>query len=119
MGLLDNIKGTIGSALGSVSVAALPGIINQVYPGGLPGLLNQLQSTGYGRQVDSWLGHGPNDPINGSDLEHVLGNEHVKQLEQKLGIPADQVLDTVAKALPGAVDKASPNGKMPAPTAGS
>lgn len=115
MGLFDSIKGAVGSALGSISASALPGIIEQAYPGGLSGLLQQLQQSGYGQQVQSWLGHGPNDPITADDLKGVLNNEHVKDIEAKLGIPADQVLAALAKALPDAVDKQSNEGNLDVP----
>ena len=116
MGLFDSIKDAVGGLIGSVNPDQVTGAINQVYPGGLPGLLNKLQQSGYGSQVSSWLGHGPNDPIDGQDLQNVLGSDYVKQLEQHFGIPGDTVADVLAKALPAAVDHHSPNGEL-APSA--
>ncbi len=112
MGLFDTVKGAIGGLMGSVDPDQVAGAVNKVYPGGLPGLLNQMQSSGYGAQVASWLGHGPNDPIDGQDIQNVLGNDHVKQLEAHFGIPAGAIADMLAKALPAAVDKHSPNGQL-------
>ena len=110
MGILDSIKG----ALGSVPVSALPGMIDKAYPGGLNGLLGQLQQTGYGRQVDSWLGHGPNEPITAQDLGKVLSNQQLQQMAQHLGIPADQILNKMSQILPAAVDQHSPDGQLQA-----
>ena len=112
MGLFDTIKGALGGIVGSINPDQVSGAINQVYPGGLPGLLKQLQESGYGAQVSSWLGHGPNDPIDGEDLRNVLGNDHVKALEERFGIPAGTVADVLAKVLPTTVDQHSPNGQL-------
>ena len=111
MSILDSIKG----ALGMVPVSALPGLIDKAYPGGLNGLLGQLQQTGYGRQVDSWLGRGANEPITAQDLAKVLSNQQVQQMAQHFGIPTDQVLAKLSQALPEAVDKNSPNGQLQTP----
>lgn len=112
MGLFDTIKGAVGGIIGSVNPEQVSGAINQVYPGGLPGLLKQMQESGYGAQVSSWLGHGPNDPIDGQDIQNVLGNDHLQALEQQFGIPAGTVADVLAKALPAAVDHHSPDGQL-------
>ncbi len=113
MSILDSIKG----ALGMVPVSALRGLIDKAYPGGLNGLLGQLQQTGYGRQVDSWLGRGANEPITAQDLAKVLSNQQVQQMAKHFGIPTDQVLAKLSQALPEAVDKNSPNGRLETPHA--
>ena len=117
MGLFDTIKGAVSGAVGSMTASQLPDLINQHYPGGLDGMLGQLQKSGYGQQVASWLGHGPNDPIDVDDLRGALDNEHVRQIADKLGLPADQVLGQLASALPQAVDKHSPDGQLQTPAA--
>ena len=119
MGLFDSIKSAVGEALGGASASALPGLVNQYYPGGLNGVLQQLQQNGYGQQVASWLGHGPNDPITAQDLEQALNNDHVKQVAEQMGLPYDQVLEGMAKALPQAIDQHSPNGQLQPPPAQS
>lgn len=116
MSLLDSIKGSLGGSVGQAAEAALPGLIERFLPGGLQMLLQRLQQSGYGAQVNSWLGRGPNDPITAQDLEKVLQNDQVRQIAQRLGIPADQLLAVLAKALPEAVDRHSPDGTLQAPT---
>ena len=59
-----------------------------------------------------WLGHGPNDPIDGQDIQNVLGNDHLQQLEAHFGIPAGTISEVLAKALPAAVDQQSSNGQL-------
>ncbi|WP_367651591.1 YidB family protein [Serratia marcescens] len=43
----------------------------------------------------------------------MLGSDTVKQLAARFNIPVDQLSQVLAQALPGAVDSASPNGKLP------
>lgn len=115
MGLFDTIKQAAGGMLGTMSASALPGLVNQYYPGGLNGVLQQLQQNGYGQQVASWLGHGPNDPITAQDLAQALNNDHIRQVAEQMGLPYDQVLQGMAQALPDAVDKHSPDGQLQTP----
>ena len=117
MSLFDTLKDSLGGLIGSSIAAALPDILAKVVPGGLQGLLDQLQRSGYGAQVNSWLGRDANQPITADDLSKVLGNEHVRQIAEKLGIPADQVLATLSKLLPAPVDQASPDGTLQTPPA--
>jgi uncharacterized protein YidB (DUF937 family) len=102
-------------SLGQMALKALPGLIQQVLPGGLNALLDQLRRSGYESQVNSWLGRGPNEPITAEDLQKVLDNQQVRDLATKLGIPVEQVFPTLAKALPDAVDQHSPNGQLQTP----
>jgi len=108
---------TLGGSLEQMALKALPGIIQQVLPGGLNALLDRLRRSGYESQVNSWLGRGPNQPITPDDLQKVLGNEQVRQMAEKLGVPVDQLFPTLAKALPEAVDHHSPDGTLQEPKA--
>lgn len=111
MSLLDSLSGP----LEQLAMKALPGIIQQVLPGGLNALTEQLRRSGYEEQVNSWLGRGPNQPITPDDLRRALDNEQVRQMAQKLGIPVDQLFPTLAKVLPATVDKHSPDGSLNEP----
>ncbi len=120
MSFLDNLKGAIGGAIGESGGAALPGLIENLFPGGLQALLNQLSQSGLGQQVNSWLGHGPNDPISVEDLRAALDNEQVRGIAAQLGIPLDTLLGQLATELPNAVDRQSPAGALePTPAGGS
>jgi uncharacterized protein YidB (DUF937 family) len=112
-----SLLNSLGGSLEQMALKALPGIIQQVLPGGLNALLDQLRRSGYESQVNSWLGRGPNEPITADDLRKVLDNEQVRQMAQKLGIPMDQLFPTLAKALPEAVDHNSPDGTLRSPAA--
>lgn len=108
---------SLGGSLQQMAMKALPGIIQQVLPGGLNALLDQLREHGYESQVNSWLGRGPNEPITAEDLQKVIGNEQVRAMATKLGIPVEQLFPTLAKTLPETVDQHSPNGELQPPKA--
>jgi len=98
-------------------VKMLPGVVNAVLQHtplkNLSGLLVALENTGLGKEVESWLGtQTQNLPISKDQLKGVLNDQQIQEFARKLGIPVDQVLDALAKALPDAVDKHSPTGKL-------
>jgi uncharacterized protein YidB (DUF937 family) len=118
MGLLDNLGlgGIASGVLGQVEAAAVPALISAVLGktnlGDLSGIVNQLQQGGLGTQVQSWLGNGANMPVSADQLRAALGNEHVREIAQHLGLPVDQALALLSQHLPDMVDKASPNGVL-------
>jgi uncharacterized protein YidB (DUF937 family) len=79
----------------------------------LSAIVAKLQQAGMGDQVKSWIGNGQNLPITADQLKQVLGSDVVRQLAAKYNIPIDQVSEVLAHQLPLAVDKASPDGKLP------
>jgi uncharacterized protein YidB (DUF937 family) len=124
MGLLDDLgsglKGAmgqvLGQAVGDIETNTLPAVLNQVLSktdlGSVGGLVAKLQESGLGSQVASWLGNGSNLPVSAEQLRAALGNEQVKQLADKLGLPTDKILSVLSAHLPGAIDQMSPDGKL-------
>jgi uncharacterized protein YidB (DUF937 family) len=114
MGLLDNLG--LGGVIGQVEAAAGPALISAVLAktnlGDLGGIVNQLQQGGLATQVQSWLGNGQNMPVSADQLRAALGNEHVREIAQHLGLPVDQALSMLSQHLPNMVDQASPNGEL-------
>ncbi|WP_457104855.1 YidB family protein [Methylobacterium sp. P5_C11] len=78
-----SLLNSLGGSLGQMALKALPGVIQQVLPGGLNALLDQLRRSGYENQVNSWLGRGPNEPITADDLRKVLDNEQVRHVQSR------------------------------------
>jgi uncharacterized protein YidB (DUF937 family) len=116
MGLLDSIiTSVLQGTMSNQQSQALPGALSQILSGsdlgGIGGLLAQLQRGGLDRQVASWLGSGTNMPVSPHQLQSALGDDHTQQIGQSAGIPIDQ-LKMLAQALPGAVDRMSPNGVL-------
>lgn len=116
MSFLDGVKGSLGGLLDKAGAAALPLLLEKVFPNGLQGILNQLNDSGLGGQVNSWLGRGANQPISIDELRSALSDQQVRDLAQKMGVPVDQVLELLAGQLPQAVDQQSPDGELKSPS---
>jgi uncharacterized protein YidB (DUF937 family) len=115
MGILDSLENS--GILGQLGAAVLPAVLGEVLgtgnQGGLNAIIAKLQQAGLGNQVNSWLSNGQNLPITADQIKQVLGSDVVRQLAAKYNIPVDQISEVLAHQLPIAVDKASPNGKLP------
>lgn len=113
MGLLDSItdglKGVLGQGGEQGLIAA---VLAKTDLGNLKGVVDKLQNGGLNEQVKSWLGNGSNLPVTGEQIRSALGNEQVQQIARQLGLPVDAAVKMLADHLPGAVDKASPKGKL-------
>ncbi|MGO9845652.1 MAG: YidB family protein [Methylocella sp.] len=108
MGLLDGI---LGGVIGAEALSLVKDYIEK--HGGIQGVVAEFEKTGFGQQAKSWISTGPNLPINAEQIQQALGSEKVKALAAKFGIPVDKVADLLAKHLPTAIDKATPEGKLP------
>ena len=81
--------------------------------GGLSGLVNKLSNAGAGAQVNSWVGAGPNQPIDPAHLGQALGPDVVNQLSARTGLTQQQIMDGLAQVLPQLVHNLTPNGRLP------
>ncbi|UCI05870.1 YidB family protein [Mesorhizobium sp. B1-1-8] len=81
--------------------------------GGLGGLLNKLRDAGHGNVADSWVGTGQNQPINANDLGSAIGPQVIREIAQRTGMDEQELLKQLSTALPGIVDKLTPNGQIP------
>jgi uncharacterized protein YidB (DUF937 family) len=117
-GGLGNLLGGTGPA-GQIPPAAppaQPGSPSQSQGrlfGGLSGLLQSFQQGGHGEVMNSWIGHGQNQPIAPDQLHQALGPDAVNNLSRLTGLPADQLVSELSRVLPGVVDKLTPQGRMP------
>jgi uncharacterized protein YidB (DUF937 family) len=110
--MLGSLGGGTAGAGGTSDIAgALGGLIGS--EGGLDGLLAQLQAGGLGEQVQSWVGTGPNEPVDPDQLATALGPEKVNQLASQTGIDIGALLPMLAAALPTIIDALTPDGKVP------
>ncbi|MFP9137561.1 YidB family protein [Devosia sp. XGJD_8] len=105
-GLGDLLNG-LGGALGGASAGS-------VLSGGLGDLVDRFRQTGHGRQADSWINADEdNAPVDAADLEDTLGEETIAELTQKTGLSRAELLERLSKTLPDAVNRMTPNGRMP------
>jgi len=81
---------------------------------GVHSVLEKFNAGGLGDKVASWVGTARNLPISADQVNSVLGNDTVKSIAAKVGIPTDKVASAIAHLLPQAVDKMTPDGKPPA-----
>lgn len=110
-GLLGGAGGGGGGLGGMLGGAGGGGAMGS--QGGLGGLLEQFQRSGHGDIADSWIGTGPNRPVQPSQLESALGRDTVDSLSRETGLGRDDLLSELSRALPGVVDKLTPHGRMP------
>jgi uncharacterized protein YidB (DUF937 family) len=119
MGIFDSLENSpaLKGVLGQLGAAVLPVVLGEIMgtgnQGGLNAIVAKLRQAGLTEQVKSWIGTGQNLPITADQLKQVLGSDVVRQLAAKYNIPIDQVSEVLAHELPLAVDRASPDGKLP------
>jgi uncharacterized protein YidB (DUF937 family) len=116
------VGGGLGSLLGGTGktapAAAPTGSATAGQPqggllGGLGGLLQSFQQSGHSDVINSWIGHGQNQPIAPDQLHRALGPEAVDNLSRLTGLPKDQLVSELSRVLPDIVDKLTPHGRMP------
>ena len=81
--------------------------------GGLGGLLDRLRSAGAGPQADSWVGTGPNQPVQPRQVEAAIGEDRLAEIARQAGMSKEELLDQLSANLPNIVDRLTPQGRMP------
>jgi len=112
MSLLDGI---LGGAVGGEMATVVNSFIQQ--HGGLQGMVTQFEKQGLGPTVQSWIGNGPNQPISADQVHQVFGSGMLSQLAAKAGMNPQDLAQKLSQVLPGAIDKLTPDGKVPAKNA--
>ena len=116
MSILGSLFGGGNAAGGNSAIDIVGGLIQRA--GGVQGLVNSLQQGGLGGAVQSWVGTGANQAINGGQLQQAIAGTplgaHVNDVAQKLGVDPNQVMGQLAQHLPDVVNHLTPNGQVPA-----
>ncbi|WP_412542400.1 YidB family protein [Longispora sp. K20-0274] len=109
--ILGGMLGGGGSGGGGIDLGK---ILGGVLGGGgsNSGLLGQLGAAGLGDQLQSWIGTGPNQPVDAAKLTEALGPDTVNDIAAQTGATPEQVTDTLQQAIPALVNEASPNGQL-------
>jgi uncharacterized protein YidB (DUF937 family) len=102
--------------------AALPGNlggmlagtnIGDLLSGGLRDLVDAFKQKGQGEVADSWVSRGPNKQIAPHQLEQAIGPDVLETLSRQTGLSREELLSRLSKNLPDAVDKYTPEGRIP------
>jgi uncharacterized protein YidB (DUF937 family) len=110
-GLLGNLGGLGGLLSGGGGIAQVLGGLGGA--GALGSLVDRFRQAGLGQQANSWISGSPNQPVAPHDVAQALGDDAVGELQQKTGMPRDQLLQELAHLLPQAVNEATPQGRIP------
>jgi uncharacterized protein YidB (DUF937 family) len=107
-GLSSWLSSGLGGALAS-------GAAGNVISGGLNELLKRFEQNGLGGAAQSWVGHGPNQPVSPSDIQKAAGNDTLDALAREIGMSRDQLVQRLSAELPQTVDRLTPQGQVPTP----
>jgi uncharacterized protein YidB (DUF937 family) len=105
------LGGNLGPLGGILAGGGLGGILS----GGLGDLLRRFQANGHGDTAQSWVETGSNKQIAPSELEEALGPERVQWLVEQTGMSKEELMTGLSAKLPDAVDKLTPEGRLPSP----
>lgn len=100
------LPGSLSGMLGGAGVGGLLG-------NGLNELLEQFTKNGQGEAAESWIGTGPNKEVSPPQLKQAIGQDVLAALEQQTGLSQEELLARLSRELPAAVDKYTPEGRLP------
>lgn len=101
-GVLDKLGGLLGGASAG-----------SVLSGGLRDLVDRFKQNGQGQAADSWVNTGPNQQLRTDQLEQAIGLDALNTLSEQTGLSRDELLSRLTRELPAAVDKLTPQGRLP------
>jgi uncharacterized protein YidB (DUF937 family) len=105
------LKAIVGGVIGAEALNLVKEYVEK--QGGIESVVKNFQTSGFGRQVDSWVSTGKNEAISAIEVGQAIGVSKLKELAQATGVDFDKARDLLAEYLPIAIDKATPEGKLP------
>jgi uncharacterized protein YidB (DUF937 family) len=106
-------QGSQGGGLGNLGGLLSGASVGSVLSGGLRDLIERFKQNGQGTAVDSWVKTGPNQPVGPEQLQQAIGPEVLNTLSQQTGLSREELLSRLTRELPDAVDKFTPDGRLP------
>lgn len=100
------VLGKLGGLLGGASAGS-------VLSGGLGDLVERFKQNGQSQAAESWVRKGPNQQLAPDQLEQAIGPEVLETLSQQTGLSREDLLARLTRELPDAVDKFTPEGRLP------
>jgi uncharacterized protein YidB (DUF937 family) len=105
-GLLGSLGGLLGGTGGT-------GDAGKLLSNGLNELLDSFKQSGQGDTAQSWIDPGPNKEISPPQLKQAIGSDVLATLEQQTGLSQQELLARLSRDLPSAIDKYTPDGRLP------
>jgi uncharacterized protein YidB (DUF937 family) len=117
MALLDSIMGMLGKGGGKDVMSQLSSMLTGKGGDGLglSRLIDQFKGAGLGDKADSWVGKGENQPLDPDEVEKAIGSDRLAKMSKQTGESIGALKTDLSKMIPSAVDKLTPDGKMPSP----
>lgn len=75
-------------------------------------LVKNMQGGDLMAMAASWLGDGPNQPVQSSQLSQIFGDDKIAAFAQQLGLSPEKALTGLTEAVPAVVDKSSSGGSL-------
>jgi uncharacterized protein YidB (DUF937 family) len=104
----------LGGLLGQLSNGLGAGGVGGLLSGGVGELVERFKQSGQADKVDSWVSTGPNQQIAPSQVEQAIGPDVLETLSKQTGLSREEILARLSRELPDAVDKYTPQGRLPA-----
>jgi uncharacterized protein YidB (DUF937 family) len=121
--IAEMLRGTGRSSPGTDNQSGLGGLLGQlglggataggILSGGLGELLERFKQSGEGEVAESWVSAGPNKPCTAEQLERAIGSEVLERISRQMGMPREELVSRLCRELPDAVDKYTPQGRLP------
>ncbi|MFD3722695.1 YidB family protein [Streptomyces sp. NPDC058674] len=113
-----NILGALLGALrGGGGAAGAAGTSGAQAAGGgnnpLGALMDMLATSGLADHAQSWVGTGENKAVSGAEIARALPDETLQKVAEQAGVTPESAADQIARTLPQAVDKLTPDGQVP------
>src|SRR3954452_3306581 len=110
----DRRQGGIGGRLGQLSSSLGGASAGGILSGGLSDLVDRFRQNGHAETADSWVGTGPNKPITPPQLQQAIDPDVLDALSKQTGLSQEELLGRLSRELPNALDKYTPQGRVPA-----
>ena len=102
----DGLLGSLGSMFGGSAGG-------QGISGTLTDLIDRFTGRGHGAVAQSWVETGPNQTPTATEVEDAIGNDSIDALVRQTGLSREDLIERLRSVLPVAVDKLTPDGRIP------
>ena len=90
------------------------GGIGGLLANGLKELVGRFDGAGQRDVAESWVNSGKNRECTAESLRRALGPEMITDLQSQTGLSESEIITRLCRDLPDAVDKYTPDGRLPA-----